>query len=85
MKARGIKPTVLTYNCLIRACGRLALPKQAIAIYEDMLAAGLQPGRETFHLLFEVSIPPRIYPGASVDFETGPLARIFEYSAGVVG
>ncbi|KAF9648574.1 hypothetical protein BDM02DRAFT_3115184 [Thelephora ganbajun] len=53
MKAQGIKPDVLTYNCLIRACGREALAKQAAAIFEDMLAVGLQPERETFHSLFK--------------------------------
>lgn len=60
MKAQAIKPDVLAYNCLIRACGKDALSKQAIAIFEDMLAVGLYPERETFHLLLKVSPPVQI-------------------------
>ena len=54
MKEQGIKPDILTYNCLIRACGKDVLPMQAAAIFEDMLAVDLRPERETFHLLFKV-------------------------------
>ena len=57
MKVQGVKPDILTYNCLIRACGSDGLAKQATAIFEDMLAVGLQPERETFHSLFKVCPP----------------------------
>lgn len=84
MKAQDVKPDVLTYNCLIRACGKDALAKQAIAIYEDMLAAGLQPERETFHLLFKVSHSPWTDPGVFADLEIGSFARVFERGADIV-
>lgn len=57
MKAQGVKPDILTYDCLIRACVKDGLAKEAMAIFEDMLATGLRPERETFHLLFEVRFP----------------------------
>ena len=63
MKTHGVKPNVLTYNCLIHACGKEAHSRHAIAIYEDMLSMGLRPERETFHSLFKVSLPARINSG----------------------
>ena len=84
MKAQGVKPDILTYNCLIRACGREVLSKQAIAIYEDMLAAGLQPERETFHLLFKVSPSAWIDSEVFADSGIGPFTRTFGRSADVV-
>jgi pentatricopeptide repeat protein len=56
MKVQGVKPDILTFNCLIRACERDALSRHATAIFEDMLAVGLQPERETYHLLFKVFV-----------------------------
>jgi len=73
MKAQGVKPDTLTYNCLIRACGREALGWWAVAFFEDMLAAGLQPERETFHLLFKVSVPVHIDPRLFADLGKGPF------------
>jgi len=83
MKAQGVKPDVPTYNCLIRACGSRVLARWAVALFEDMLAAGLQPERETFHALFKVSFPVRIDPRSFADPGIGPFARKFECS-GVV-
>ena len=68
MKMQEVKPNILTYNCLIRACGRDALAMQAIAIFEDMLAVGLQPERETFHQLLKVCPPESIDPEVFADF-----------------
>jgi pentatricopeptide repeat protein len=62
MKTQGVKPDILTYHCLIRAAGARGLAHQAAAIFEDMLAFGLQPERETFHLLFKVSFIAQIDP-----------------------
>ena len=84
MKTQGVKPNVHTYNCLIRACEKDALAKHASAIYEDMLIMGLQPERETFHFLFKVSLPARIDSRVIADYGTGPFARDFDHSAGVV-
>ena len=84
MKAQGVKPNLLTYNCLIRACEEEALARHAIAIYEDMLAAGLQPDRDTFHALFKVSLPARTNSGVIADDGTGPFARVFDRGAGIV-
>ena len=66
MKAQGVKPDILTYNCLIRACERETLAKHAVAIFEDMLAVGLRPERETFHLLFKVSFLHGLTPECSL-------------------
>ena len=73
MKAQGVKPDTLTYHCLLRACGSLGLAKHAIAIFEDMLAAGLLPERETFHLLFKVSFPARINLEVFANRKIGPF------------
>ena len=81
MKAQGVKPDILTYNCLIRACGREELARHATAIFEDMLAAGLQPERETFHLLFKVSFQARNDPGYSLIIQQ---AHSHEYSSVVL-
>ena len=78
MKTQGVKPDVLTYHCLIRACGKEGLTNHAVAIFEDMLAAHLQPERETFHLLFKVSLLARIDLGVFADYRTGPYTRKFE-------
>jgi len=67
MKTQGVKPNVLTYNYLIRACEKDALSRHASAIYEDMLSMGLQPERETFHSLFKVSLLARINSGVIAD------------------
>ena len=75
MKVQGVKPDILTYNCLIRACGKDALAVQACAIFEDMLAADLQPERETFHLLFKVCSLICINPGIFADFWKRPLCN----------
>lgn len=84
MKAQDVKPNMLTYNCLIRACEKEALAKQAVAIFEDMLTAGLQPERETFHSLFKVSSPAQFDPGLFADLWIGPFSRIPERSVVVV-
>jgi hypothetical protein len=47
---------------------------QANAIFEDMLAVGLQPERETFHLLLKVCSLLRINPRVFIDFGIGPFA-----------
>ena len=69
MKTHGVKPDILTYHCLIRAAGARGLANQAVAIFEDMLALGLQPERETFHLLFKVSFIAQIDPGCPLMIE----------------
>lgn len=84
MKTQGVKPNVLTYNCLIRACGRDALWRHASAIYEDMITTGLQPERETFHLLFKVSLPVWTNSTVITNDSTGPFARTFECRARTV-
>lgn len=78
MKVQGVKPDILTYNCLIRASGRDALAMQATAIFEDMLAIDLQPERETFHLLLKVCPSACINPGFSADFRIGSFATAVE-------
>ncbi len=55
MKDEGISPDMSTYNHLLRACVRERLYPEARAIFEDMLSMGLQPNRQTFHLLMQVS------------------------------
>jgi pentatricopeptide repeat protein len=75
MKAQGIKPDIHTYNSLIRACGGDGLTKHATAIFEDMLAVGLQPERETFHLLFKVCSSAYIDPALFADVGAGPLTK----------
>ena len=84
MKTQGVKPDVLTYHCLLRACGKDGLAKQAAAIFEDMLAARLQLERETFHLLFKVSFLVRIDLAVFANRGTGPYTCKFERSVAVV-
>ena len=73
MKTRDVKPDILTYHSLIRAAGARGLANQAVAIFEDMLAFGLQPERETFHLLFKVSFLAQIGPGCPLIIEQAQL------------
>jgi pentatricopeptide repeat protein len=54
MKSGGVTPDIMTYNSLIMACGKDALHVEAWAIYEDMLAFGLRPDRQTYHRLLQV-------------------------------
>jgi pentatricopeptide repeat protein len=54
MKSEGVMPDIMTYNSLISACARRTLHMEAWAIYDDMLAFGLRPDRETFHRLLQV-------------------------------
>lgn len=84
MKTQDVKPNVLTYNCLIRACGKDALARHAMAMYEDMLTAGLRPERETFHLLFKVSLPAWINSAVIANAGIGPFEGTFGRGAGVV-
>lgn len=56
----------------------------AMAIFEDMLAVGLPPERETFHLLFQVRPLACTRPGFFADFGIGPFTTTPENSLVVV-
>ena len=55
-----------------------------MAMYEDMLTAGLRPERETFHLLFKVSLPAWINSAVIANAGIGPFEGTFGRGAGVV-
>lgn len=57
MKADGIKPSIVTYERLLLLCARNKAMTDAWAIFEDMLCMDIQPDREIFHHLLEVSWP----------------------------
>lgn len=54
MKEEGVRPDLTTYTHLLQACIRDGLDLEARAIFEDMLAVGLNPTRQHFHLLLDV-------------------------------
>ena len=56
MKDEGITPDITTYNYLLQACAQLNLSLEARAVYDDMLSMGIQPNRQTFHYLMQVSL-----------------------------
>lgn len=53
MKEEGVRPDLTTYTHLLQACIRDGLDLEARAIFEDMLAVGLNPTRQHFHLLLD--------------------------------
>ena len=55
MKEEGIKPDRTTYNCLLQACAQHQLYQEARGIFEDMVAMGIHPDRQSFHYLMQVS------------------------------
>lgn len=54
MKDADIKPDHITYDHLLSLCAKIHAPIEAWAIFEDMLAMGFHPERETFHHLISV-------------------------------
>lgn len=54
MKEEGVKPNAQTYAHLLRACADIAVQAEAWAVFEDMIAVGLTPTRNTFHHLLSV-------------------------------
>ena len=81
MKEQGVEPDLLTYNCLIRACEKDALALQAAAIFEDMVAVGLQPERETFHLIFKVRSSAYTHHRVFADFGLGLFTTTCKHGA----
>lgn len=55
MKDEGIKPDTTTYNHMLNACAKEGLFVEARAVFEDMVALGVRPSRETFHHMMRVS------------------------------
>lgn len=55
MKDAGVKPNLVTYEHLMDACGDIAAYGEAWAVYEDMLAVGIEPNRHFFHKMLYVS------------------------------
>ncbi|KAI0630233.1 hypothetical protein C8Q77DRAFT_1063928 [Trametes polyzona] len=57
MKEKGIEPDVTTYNHILHACAKEMLYLEARAVFEDMLAMGIQPDRQTFHNIMKTLGP----------------------------
>ncbi|OBZ70611.1 hypothetical protein A0H81_09090 [Grifola frondosa] len=51
MKEAGVKPDRFTYSYILQACAKEGLPLEARAVFEDMLAMGILPDRQSFHHL----------------------------------
>ncbi|OJT10263.1 Pentatricopeptide repeat-containing protein, mitochondrial [Trametes pubescens] len=49
MKDEGLAPDTTTYNLILSACAKEGLYVEARAVFEDMVALGVQPNRQTFH------------------------------------
>ncbi len=45
---QGTKPETRTYNTIMTACNRSGQPESAMAVYERMLADGMQPTTGTY-------------------------------------
>ena len=56
MKEEGVQPDITTYKHLLDACAQQKLNAEARAIFEDMLAMGVQPDRQIFHNLLKVRL-----------------------------
>ncbi|KAH9892476.1 hypothetical protein C8Q73DRAFT_649226 [Cubamyces lactineus] len=57
MKDEGVQPDITTYKYLLDACAQQMLNVEARAVFDDMLAMGIQPDRQTFHSLLKSSAP----------------------------
>ena len=51
MRHQGLLPNVITYNALISACEKGALPQRALQLLETMLHQGLLPDVITYNTL----------------------------------
>jgi pentatricopeptide repeat protein len=54
MKAQGLQPDALTYEYLLEVCRDAAQTKEALVIFEDLIAMGISPTRTMFHYLLQV-------------------------------
>ncbi|TBU61658.1 hypothetical protein BD310DRAFT_946458 [Dichomitus squalens] len=57
MKTEGVKPDRSTYNCLLQAYVQERLYAEARGIFEDMVAMGMHPDKQSFHYLMETLRP----------------------------
>ncbi|KAI0757198.1 hypothetical protein C8Q80DRAFT_1091740 [Daedaleopsis nitida] len=55
MKEDGFRPDLTTYNSILQACAWEKCQDEARAVFADMLSMGVQPDRQTFHLLIQTS------------------------------
>ncbi|KAJ7188331.1 hypothetical protein C8R46DRAFT_934185 [Mycena filopes] len=53
MKKKGIAPTLLTYNTLLRALVPGGFASASLAVLEDMLAVGVSPDAKSFNYIIE--------------------------------
>lgn len=54
MKEEGLQPDALTYEHLLEACKDAARWKEALIVFEDLIAMGITPTRAMFHYLLQV-------------------------------
>lgn len=75
MKQKGITPTILTYNTLLRALGHGGYGPQAFAVFEDMLSFGVSPDATSFNHLIHVIAMYSGHQFASNHLPLGPPNR----------
>ncbi len=61
MKDEGLAPDTTTYNLILSACAKEGLYVEARAVFEDMVALGVQPNRQTFHHMMRVGLPSHVF------------------------
>ena len=58
MKLDEVKPNIITYHLLLQTCCHLMLDQESWAIFEDMIAMGIQPDAQVFESLLSVTLFP---------------------------
>merc|ERR1711920_888232 len=85
MLHQGLLPNVITYNALISACEKGALPQRALQFLETMLHQGLLPNVITYNALISAcekgKLPQRALELLETMLHEGLLPDVITYDA----